>query len=112
MLRLQSDSCPRSLGDVSRFDRREFNRVVCQSCLMPERSRIIKIAGFSLVGFCAVSAAASKLPMGMNTAQVAGFCGAFVGALAGRYRKKKRLAPDPAKDQTASPPVSPPADQQ
>jgi hypothetical protein len=72
---------------------------------MPERARIIKIAGFSLAGFCAISAAASKLPIGMNTAQVAGFCGAFVGALVGRYQKEKRKAPVP-------PPVPPPADQQ
>ncbi len=79
---------------------------------MAERSRIIKIAGFSLVGFCAVAAAASKLPIGVNTAQIAGFCGAFAGALAGRYRKKEHHAPDPGKDQVPSPPVSPPVDQQ
>jgi hypothetical protein len=79
---------------------------------MAERSRIIKIAGFSLVGFCAVSAAAGKLPIGMNAAQVAGFCGAFVGALAGRYRREKRPPPDPGEDQLPQSPVSPPVDQQ
>jgi hypothetical protein len=62
---------------------------------MAERSRIMKVAGWSLVGFCAVSAAANKLPVGINTVQVAGFCGAFLGALAGRYRKRTRKSAEP-----------------
>jgi hypothetical protein len=55
-----------------------------------ERSRIIKVAGWSFVGFCAASVLANKLPLGINTVQIAGFCGAFTGALIGRYRRPRR----------------------
>jgi hypothetical protein len=65
---------------------------------MAERSRIIKVAGLSLVGFFAVSATADNLPIGVNTMQIAGFCGAFVGALVGRYRKEKRNVADSAQE--------------
>lgn len=67
---------------------------------MANRSRILKVAGLSFVGFCAASAAAGKLPAELNPMQIAGFCGAFMGALAGRYRKNKRPAAN------ALPPVS------
>lgn len=69
---------------------------------MAERSRIIKVAGLSFVGFCAVSAAADRLPIGVNTMQIAGFCGAFVGALIGRYRKQKHSVPDAPPDKQSA----------
>jgi hypothetical protein len=53
---------------------------------MAKNSRIIKVAGFSLVGFCAVALAADKASLAPEVAQVAGFCGAFVGAIVGRGR--------------------------
>jgi hypothetical protein len=79
---------------------------VCQREGMAERSRIIKVAGLSLVGFCAVSAVADKLPVSVNTTQIAGFCGAFVGALIGRYRKGKRHVADSAQTDLPVVPVS------
>lgn len=63
---------------------------------MAEHSRIIKVAGLSFVGFCAVSVAADKLPVGINAVQIAGFCGAFAGALIGRYRKGRKKSVHPA----------------
>jgi hypothetical protein len=57
---------------------------------MPKTSRIMKVAGLSFVGFCAVSLAADKASLAPAAAQVAGFCGAFVGALVGRGRAKRR----------------------
>jgi hypothetical protein len=53
---------------------------------MAKSSRILKVAGLSFVGFCAVSLAADKVALSPETAQWAGFCGAFLGALAGRGR--------------------------
>ncbi|MFZ0594863.1 MAG: hypothetical protein WAM39_30670 [Bryobacteraceae bacterium] len=57
---------------------------------MPKTSSIMKVAGLSFVGFCAVSLAADKASLAPAMAQVAGFCGAFVGALVGRGRAKRR----------------------
>ncbi len=59
---------------------------------MPKTSRIMKVAGLSFVGFCAVSLAADKASLAPAIAQVAGFCGAFVGALVGRGRAKRRVS--------------------
>jgi hypothetical protein len=53
---------------------------------MAKRSRIIKVAGLSLAGFCAVSLIADKVAISPETSQVAGYCGAFLGALVGRGR--------------------------
>ncbi len=53
---------------------------------MVKTSRIMKVAGLSLVGFCAVSLAADKVALSPEASQLAGFCGAFLGALAGRGR--------------------------
>ena len=63
-----------------------------------KNSRIMKIAGLSFVGFCAVSVAVDRASLSPVTSQLAGFCGAFVGALIGGrgasrqagHRKKKR----------------------
>jgi hypothetical protein len=59
---------------------------------MPKPSSIMKVAGLSFVGFCAVSLAADKASLAPAMTQVAGFCGAFVGALVGRGRAKRRVA--------------------
>ena len=48
-----------------------------------KNSRIMKIAGLSFVGFCAVSVAVDRVCLSPVTSQLAGFCGAFVGALIG-----------------------------
>jgi hypothetical protein len=76
---------------------------------MAERSRIIKVAGMSLLGFCVVSAAADKLPHGINTSQIAGFCGAFAGALVGRYRRAKHGRSEAGKNQLTPSSASPDA---
>lgn len=53
---------------------------------MAKGSRIIKIAGLSLAGFCAVSLVADKVAVSPETSQLAGYCGAILGALVGRGR--------------------------
>ena len=57
---------------------------------MPKTSRIMKVAGLSFVGFCAVSLAADKASLAPAAAQAAGFCGAFLGALVGRGKARQR----------------------
>jgi len=57
---------------------------------MAQKSRIIKVAGLSLAGFCAVSLVADKVAVSPETAQLAGYCGAFLGALVGRGRARER----------------------
>jgi hypothetical protein len=59
---------------------------------MPKPSRIMKVAGLSFVGFCAVSLVADKASLAPAIAQAAGFCGAFVGALVGRGRARRQGA--------------------
>lgn len=49
-----------------------------------KRPNIRKVAGFSLVGFCAVSVAADRMKLGTIVSEIVGFCGAFLGAWAGR----------------------------
>ena len=51
-------------------------------------SKITKVAGASLLGFCAVSLAADKLPLNPVASQVAGFAGAFLGSLVAKVRPK------------------------
>jgi hypothetical protein len=48
------------------------------------RPAMWKLAGLGLLGFCAVSAVADRVNLGPTAAEAAGFCGAFLGALAGR----------------------------
>lgn len=57
---------------------------------MAKGSRIIKVAGLSLAGFCAVSLVADKVAVSPETSQLAGYCGAFLGALVGRGRAGRR----------------------
>ena len=54
---------------------------------------IWKVAGLSLVGFCAVSVAADRVNLGPIASEVAGFCGAFLGALAGRRSNQRQKLP-------------------
>jgi hypothetical protein len=51
-------------------------------------SRITKIAGITLVGFCAASVVADKVNLNPLNSQMAGFVGAFLGTLIGRRRVK------------------------
>jgi hypothetical protein len=51
-------------------------------------SRIYKVAGLSLVGFCAVSMGMDRANVGPLASQVAGFCGAFLGALVAQKRSR------------------------
>ena len=64
-----------------------------------KNSRIMKIAGLSFVGFCAVSVAVDRASLSPVTSQLAGFCGAFVGALIGgrgaRQQASEEKAPEP-----------------
>jgi hypothetical protein len=62
---------------------------------MAKPSSIMKVAGLSFVGFCAVSLAADKASLAPALSQVAGFCGAFAGALVGRGRKSHRRIVEP-----------------
>jgi hypothetical protein len=57
---------------------------------MAKGSKIIKVAGLSLAGFCAVSLVADKVAVSPETSQLAGYCGAFLGALVGRGRSLGR----------------------
>jgi hypothetical protein len=62
-------------------------------------SRMAKIGGASLIGFCAVSLSADKVmnltPM---VSQLAGFVGAFLGSIAAQRRRTS-----PSMKQTAEP---------
>jgi uncharacterized membrane protein YeaQ/YmgE (transglycosylase-associated protein family) len=50
-------------------------------------SRITKVAGAGLVGFCAVSLVADKANVSNVLSQTAGFVGAFVGSLVASRRQ-------------------------
>lgn len=58
-------------------------------------SKIYKVAGLSLVGFCAVSLGVDRANVGPVVSQLAGFGGAFLGALVAqrRLRSVRRTAP-------------------
>lgn len=53
-----------------------------------KKSGILKIAGLSLVGFCAVSIGVDRENVGPIASQIAGFCGAFLGGLAAHRRTR------------------------
>jgi len=66
-------------------------------------SRIAKVAGASLAGFCVVSLAADKTNVGPVVSQMAGFVGAFLGSLvAGRQAAKAKPKPKPELEKSAS----------
>jgi hypothetical protein len=54
-----------------------------------KNSKIFKVAGLSLAGFCAVSIGVDKANIGPVAQQVAGFCGAFVGGWIGARRRRR-----------------------
>jgi hypothetical protein len=58
-------------------------------------SKIYKVAGLSLVGFCAVSLGVDRANVGPVVSQLAGFGGAFLGALVAQRRvgSVRRTAP-------------------
>jgi hypothetical protein len=60
-------------------------------------SKIYKVAGLSLLGFCAVSVGLDRANVGPVASQAAGFCGAFVGALVA-HRRKRSVAEAPKND--------------
>lgn len=55
---------------------------------MAERVNIYKIAGLSLLGFCAVSIGLNRADIGPMASQLASLCGAFAGALVGQVRRR------------------------
>jgi uncharacterized membrane protein YeaQ/YmgE (transglycosylase-associated protein family) len=57
-------------------------------------SKIYKVAGLSLIGFCAVSLGMDRANVGPLASQVAGFCGAFVGALVAQKRARSEARQD------------------
>jgi hypothetical protein len=56
-----------------------------------KNSKILKVAGLSLAGFCAVSIGVDKVNIGPVAQQLAGFCGAFVGGWIGARRRRRSL---------------------
>jgi hypothetical protein len=60
-------------------------------------SKIYRVAGLSLIGFCAVSLGADRANVGPVVSQLAGFGGAFLGALVAqrRVRSVTRAAKEP-----------------
>jgi hypothetical protein len=59
-------------------------------------SKIYKVAGLSVLGFCAVSIGVDRANVGPVVSQVAGFGGAFLGALVAQRRKRSVVqAPEP-----------------
>lgn len=67
-----------------------------------KRPGIWKVAGLSLVGFCAVSVAADRVNLGPIASEAAGFCGAFLGAWAGRRSNQHRKPPASESAETRS----------
>jgi hypothetical protein len=54
---------------------------------------MLKVAGLSLVGFCAVSIGVDRVNVGPVASQLAGFCGAFLGGWVGARRRRLPIAP-------------------
>jgi hypothetical protein len=69
---------------------------------MAKGSRIIKVAGLSLAGFCAVSLLADKVAISPETSQIVGYCGAFLGALVGRGRSRTHRIAEAPKNSSVS----------
>jgi uncharacterized membrane protein YeaQ/YmgE (transglycosylase-associated protein family) len=68
-------------------------------------SKIYKVAGLSLIGFCAVSMGMDRANIGPLASQIAGFCGAFAGALVAQKRARsdaRRDNDEPDKPDTNS----------
>ena len=71
-------------------------------------SRISKIAGASLLGFCAVSLGVDKANLGPAASQAAGFVGAFLGSIAAQRRQLKKRANTDPRAKTATPTTAKP----
>ncbi|MFL6353841.1 MAG: hypothetical protein ACJ74Z_18605 [Bryobacteraceae bacterium] len=67
---------------------------------------IWKLAGLGFIGFCAFSVAADKVNLAPMASEAAGFCGAFLGALAGRTINRRQKA-GPGDSPGAAPPEAP-----
>ena len=87
---------------VSSVRRHKYGHII----LSMKVSRIAKVAGASLVGFCAVSLVADKASVAPMASQVAGFVGAFLGSfVAGRRSRKSEAAitgNQPTRDDSAT----------
>ena len=57
-----------------------------------KNSKILKVAGLSFVGFCAVSIGVDRANIGPVASQIAGFCGAFLGGWVGARRRRSAEA--------------------
>jgi hypothetical protein len=67
-----------------------------------KNSKILKVAGLSFVGFCAVSIGVDRINnLGPLASQIAGFCGAFVGGWVGARRQRAARS----KEVSTNPPV-------
>ncbi len=67
-------------------------------------SRISKVAGAGLLGFCALSLGFDKANLAPVASQAAGFVGAFLGSLAAQKRLQKKQS----KTASQAPPAPPP----
>jgi hypothetical protein len=65
-------------------------------------TKILKVAGLSLIGFCAVSIGVDKANIGPVASQLASFCGALLGGLVAQ-RRVHRISKGPEK-QSSEPP--------
>jgi hypothetical protein len=79
----------------------DFSKAMLSGCWYTEThaavkiSRLSKIAGIGLIGFCAASIAADKANLGPTLSQAAGFAGAFLDSLvAGRRSNRVSTAHD------------------
>ena len=61
-----------------------------------KNTKILKVAGLSLAGFCAVSIGVDRANIGPVASQIAGFCGAFVGGWVGARRKRSDVPAEAA----------------
>ena len=66
-------------------------------------SRMTKIAGASLIGFCAVSFGADKINLTPAASQLAGFVGAFLGSLAAQRRRTSKPSAAISQNATVQP---------
>jgi hypothetical protein len=67
-------------------------------------SRMSKIAGAGLLGFCAVSLGMDKANLAPVASQVAGFVGAFLGSMAAQRREFKKQTKNAVKKTPPAPP--------
>jgi hypothetical protein len=71
-----------------------------------KNSKIYKVAGLSLLGFVAASVGVDRANIGPIASQMAGFCGAFVGALVAQKRKRSSAEIKPDETPNADEPTA------